>query len=80
MRQTGPHTFLFNTLKYTSIKKARHLDRLFLYRKRDLNPHTFRHTPLKRACLPVPPFRYGLQNYKNKRNCEVTRMNKGEIS
>jgi CheY-like chemotaxis protein len=22
---------------------------------RDLNPHTLRHTPLKRACLPIPP-------------------------
>src|SRR5262245_24245156 len=22
---------------------------------RDLNPHGFRHTPLKRTCLPIPP-------------------------
>lgn len=23
--------------------------------RRDLNPHGFRHTPLKRTCLPIPP-------------------------
>ena len=23
--------------------------------RRESNPHTFRHTPLKRACLPIPP-------------------------
>ena len=26
-------------------------------RRRDSNPHGFPHTPLKRACLPVPPLR-----------------------
>ena len=28
-------------------------------RRRDSNPHGFLHTPLKRACLPVPPLRHG---------------------
>ena len=27
------------------------------YRRRDSNPHVLRHTPLKRACLPIPPLR-----------------------
>src|SRR5262249_35605242 len=26
-------------------------------RRRDSNPHGFPHTPLKRACLPIPPLR-----------------------
>ncbi len=26
-------------------------------RRRDSNPHGLLHTPLKRACLPVPPLR-----------------------
>ncbi len=29
----------------------------FVYRRRDSNPHVLRHTPLKRACLPIPPLR-----------------------
>jgi hypothetical protein len=29
-------------------------------RRRDSNPHGFLHTPLKRACLPVPPLRHRL--------------------
>jgi hypothetical protein len=28
-------------------------------RRRDSNPHDFTHTPLKRACLPIPPLRHG---------------------
>ncbi len=28
-------------------------------RRRDSNPHGFPHTPLKRACLPIPPLRHG---------------------
>ena len=27
-------------------------------RRRDSNPHGLLHTPLKRACLPVPPLRH----------------------
>ena len=27
-------------------------------RRRDSNPHTLRHTPLKRACLPISPLRH----------------------
>ena len=27
-------------------------------RRRDSNPHGFLHTPLKRACLPIPPLRH----------------------
>lgn len=30
-------------------------------RRRDLNPHPVKDTPLKRTCLPVPPLRH---NYK----------------
>ena len=31
-------------------------------RRRDSNPHGFLHTPLKRACLPIPPLRHGGAN------------------
>src|SRR5512134_2989012 len=31
-------------------------------RRRDSNPHGFLHTPLKRACLPVPPLRQVKEN------------------
>ena len=29
--------------------------RFFWCSERDSNPHDFRHTPLKRTCLPIPP-------------------------
>lgn len=37
-----------------------HRGPLSKYRRRDSNPHVLRHTPLKRACLPIPPLRYQL--------------------
>src|SRR3989304_9954438 len=34
-------------------------------RRGDLNPHGLPHTPLKRACLPVPPLRPKSRKSKN---------------
>ena len=31
--------------------------------ERDSNPHDFRHTPLKRTCLPIPPPERFLKHY-----------------
>ena len=32
-------------------------------RRRDSNPHTLRHTPLKRACLPISPLRHRARDW-----------------
>ena len=37
---------------------------IFLWcRRRDLNPHGFPHTPLKRARIPIPPRRHRYFSY-----------------
>jgi hypothetical protein len=41
--------------------------------ERDLNPHGFRHTPLKRTCLPIPPPAHGWADSTRKtRACQLS--------
>ena len=42
-------------------------------RRRDLNPHGLRHTPLKRACLPFHHF--GTRQELAPRNCVLASLN-----
>jgi hypothetical protein len=43
------------TKKPSNFKNLKAFDQ---YRRWDSNPHVLRHTPLKRACLPIPPLRH----------------------
>ncbi len=43
--------------------------------RRDLNPHTLRHTRLRRTCLPIPPPGQAKKVYTKRKDCKYEKKN-----